>query len=44
MAGGLLVVIVALQRLQVRWTVVYVAIGFAVWLATLESGLHPTVA
>jgi NhaA family Na+:H+ antiporter len=43
-AGGLLLVIVAFQRLQVRWTLVYVALGLVVWLATLQSGVHATIA
>ncbi|HEX2156002.1 MAG TPA: Na+/H+ antiporter NhaA, partial [Actinomycetes bacterium] len=33
-AGALLALIVVLQRLQVRWTVVYVLLGVGVWLAT----------
>ncbi len=36
--------IVVLQRLEVRWTVVYVVLGIAVWLATFESGVHATIA
>ncbi|HEV2930602.1 MAG TPA: Na+/H+ antiporter NhaA [Propionibacteriaceae bacterium] len=43
-AGGLLALILVLQRLQVRWTVVYVLLGVGVWLATFQSGVHGTIA
>ena len=43
-AGGLLGLILVLQRLQVRWTVVYVLLGVGVWLATFQSGVHATIA
>ncbi|HEV8649809.1 MAG TPA: Na+/H+ antiporter NhaA [Actinomycetes bacterium] len=43
-AGGLLALILVLQLLHVRWAVVYVALGVGVWLATLESGIHATIA
>ena len=43
-AVGLLVAIVLLQRIEVRWAVVYIALGVAVWLAVYESGVHPTIA
>jgi NhaA family Na+:H+ antiporter len=43
-AAALLGVIVVLQRIHVRATVVYVGIGILVWIATLESGVHPTIA
>jgi NhaA family Na+:H+ antiporter len=43
-AGGLLVFILILQRLQVRWTAVYVLLGVGVWLATFKSGVHATIA
>jgi Na+:H+ antiporter, NhaA family len=43
-AGGLLALIVVLQRLQVRWTLVYVLLGVGVWLATFQSGVHATIA
>jgi Na+:H+ antiporter, NhaA family len=43
-AGGLLVLILVLQRLQVRWTAVYVLVGVGVWLATFQSGIHATIA
>jgi Na+:H+ antiporter, NhaA family len=43
-ACGLLALILVLQRLQVRWTAVYVLLGVGVWLATFRSGLHATIA
>jgi Na+:H+ antiporter, NhaA family len=43
-AGALLVFILVLQRLQVRWTAVYVLLGLGVWLATFKSGVHATIA
>jgi NhaA family Na+:H+ antiporter len=43
-AGALLVFILGLQRLQVRWTAVYVLLGVGVWLATFKSGVHATIA
>jgi Na+:H+ antiporter, NhaA family len=43
-AAGLLALILVLQRLQVRWTVVYVLLGVGVWLATFQSGVHATIA
>ncbi|HZC98664.1 MAG TPA: Na+/H+ antiporter NhaA [Actinomycetes bacterium] len=43
-AGGLLALVLVLQRLQVRWTVVYVLLGMGVWLATFRSGIHATIA
>jgi NhaA family Na+:H+ antiporter len=43
-AGGLLALILVLQRLQVRWTAVYVLLGVGVWLATFQSGVHATIA
>jgi NhaA family Na+:H+ antiporter len=43
-AVGLLALILVLQRLQVRWTAVYVLLGVGVWLATFESGIHATIA
>jgi NhaA family Na+:H+ antiporter len=43
-AAGLLVLILVLQRVQVRWTAVYVLLGVGVWLATFQSGIHATIA
>jgi NhaA family Na+:H+ antiporter len=39
-----LVAIAALQRVEVRYIGVYVALGLLVWFATLESGVHATIA
>ncbi|MFB3738180.1 MAG: Na+/H+ antiporter NhaA, partial [Candidatus Velamenicoccus archaeovorus] len=36
--------IVLLQRVHVRAGAAYVALGIGVWLATFESGVHPTIA
>ena len=36
--------ILVLQWLQVRWTAVYVLLGVGVWLATVKSGVHATIA
>jgi NhaA family Na+:H+ antiporter len=43
-AVALLLLIVALQRAAVRSAAVYVGLGVGVWLAVLESGVHPTIA
>lgn len=45
-AGALagIAAIVVLSRLGVRRVGVYVAVGAWVWLCTLESGIHPTIA
>jgi NhaA family Na+:H+ antiporter len=43
-AVGLVVLMVVLQRFDVRATLVYVGLGFGVWLALSESGVHPTIA
>ncbi len=43
-ASGLLGVVLGLQRLRVWYVPVYVALGVAVWVATLESGVHATIA
>ncbi|MGH2556907.1 MAG: Na+/H+ antiporter NhaA [Actinomycetota bacterium] len=43
-AMGLLLLLMAFRRLQIRWTVVYVVLGVAVWLATFQSGVHATIA
>ena len=43
-AGALLAAIVALQRIHVRATPVYLVLGAGVWLAVLQSGVHPTIA
>jgi Na+:H+ antiporter, NhaA family len=43
-AAILLAIMIALQRFDVRATVVYVALGAAVWLAFYRSGVHPAIA
>jgi NhaA family Na+:H+ antiporter len=43
-AGLLIASIWALQRLSVRWGFVYLLLGIAAWLATLQSGVHATIA
>jgi len=43
-AMGLLLLLMAFRRLQIRWTVVYVVLGVSVWLATFQSGVHATIA
>jgi NhaA family Na+:H+ antiporter len=35
---------VLLQRIHIRAAVVYVLLGVVVWVATSESGVHPTIA
>ena len=44
LAAGLLVLIRALTVLKVWAVEVYVVIGLVVWFATLESGVHATIA
>ena len=39
-----LLLIVTLRRLRVWYVPIYAVIGTAVWLATLESGIHATIA
>ena len=43
-AASVGVVIVALQRIHVRATVVYVVLGVGMWLAVREAGVSPTLA
>jgi NhaA family Na+:H+ antiporter len=43
-AAGLALTIVGLQRLEVRHIAPYLVLAGALWLATLESGVHPTIA
>jgi NhaA family Na+:H+ antiporter len=38
------VAIVLLQRIHIRAAAVYAVLGVVVWLATAESGVHPTIA
>ena len=39
-----LIAVVALRRARVHWVPVYVVVGLGVWLATLASGVHATIA
>ena len=43
-ALGLIALIVAAQRFGVRHVPVYAVIGFVLWYATFESGIHATIA
>lgn len=43
-AVGLLGIVMLLKRLRVWWIPIYVLLGGAIWLATLRSGVHPTIA
>jgi Na+:H+ antiporter, NhaA family len=43
-AGALCVLMLALQRVGVRATPVFIGLGALVWLATYESGVHPAIA
>ena len=44
LAGGLIILMVVADRLHIRAMPVYVVLGIAVWIATFESGIHPTIA
>ena len=43
-AAGLLLLVMGLRKARVFWTPIYVLVGTGVWLATLESGVHATIA
>ncbi|HYH92736.1 MAG TPA: Na+/H+ antiporter NhaA [Candidatus Saccharimonadales bacterium] len=43
-AGVIVGVLVLANRLGVRRPIVYAVLGIALWLAILQSGIHPTVA
>jgi NhaA family Na+:H+ antiporter len=43
-ACGLVALIVALQRINVRHLFAYVALGGLLWIAVFESGVHATIA
>ena len=43
-AGGLIILLIAMNRLGVRNLLVYTFVGIALWLAFLKSGVHATVA
>jgi NhaA family Na+:H+ antiporter len=42
--AGMAVLMVALQRFDVRSTIVYLVLGVGIWVAFYESGVHPTLA
>jgi Na+/H+ antiporter NhaA len=44
LAVGIGASIWGLQRIHVRANPVYIALGVALWLATYEAGVHPTIA
>ncbi|WP_084446726.1 Na+/H+ antiporter NhaA [Hymenobacter roseosalivarius] len=41
---GLLVVLVALNRLKIGWLPLYFLLGLALWYCVLKSGVHATIA
>jgi NhaA family Na+:H+ antiporter len=43
-AGGILLVLLAANRLGVRRPAVYALLGVALWIAVYESGVHATIA
>jgi NhaA family Na+:H+ antiporter len=43
-AIGIVLGIVALQRIHVRATLPYLILGVGLWYATLRAGIHPTIA
>jgi Na+/H+ antiporter NhaA len=43
-AAGLLAIMAVLRVVGIQRTSVYALLGLAIWLATLESGVHPTIA
>jgi len=43
-AGGGLVLVAVMNRIGVRSVGMYFLVGAAVWLCTLKSGIHPTIA
>jgi len=43
-AAGCLLLVALFKSARVRYLPVYVVLGFAVWLAMLESGVHATIA
>ena len=43
-ALAIVLAIVGLGRIGVTWMPLYVLLGVGMWLATLQSGIHPTIA
>ncbi|HRN26118.1 MAG: Na+/H+ antiporter NhaA [Ignavibacteriaceae bacterium] len=43
-AGGLIVLLIALNKMGVRNLLIYTFVGIVLWLAFLKSGVHATVA
>jgi NhaA family Na+:H+ antiporter len=43
-AAALCLAMVAARRAHIRYLPLYVVLGFGVWLATFESGIHATIA
>ena len=43
-AGGILILLIAMNRIGVRNLLLYTLVGIALWLAFLKSGVHATVA
>lgn len=43
-AGGILLVLILLNRAGVKHLSLYVLLGIGLWLAFLDSGIHPTLA
>ncbi len=43
-AGAACAAIVVLQRIHIRAASMYVLLGVVIWIATAESGVHPTIA
>jgi NhaA family Na+:H+ antiporter len=43
-SGGLFAVMVLMRSVNIRYVPVYFLVGFAVWFATLQSGVHATIA
>ncbi|PJJ61147.1 Na+/H+ antiporter NhaA [Hymenobacter chitinivorans] len=43
-AGGIMAVLVLLNRLRVTWLPLYFLLGLALWFFVLKSGIHATIA
>ncbi|MBU4435618.1 MAG: Na+/H+ antiporter NhaA [Alphaproteobacteria bacterium] len=44
LAGGVTVLLIALNRLRVTWLWLYLLLGAVLWLCVLKSGVHATLA